>query len=265
MRDDLTWKIGTMGFAYAAWRGVFFPPSVKQGEQLSYYASRFDCVELDTTFHAAPTRERVLRWSEQVDDNFRFSVKAPKTVTHEAPPDERVELMRSFLETVEAFGTKLGVVLLQFSPVFDSSAAPALLRFLDKVVTPVRLAVEFRHPSWVKSGVDVELRERGITLVANDYFDRTQPIVPTTDVLYLRFIGEHNRFPKMNQEELDTEDRLRWWTDQIHATAPRGATVWAMFNNDYAGYSPATADRLRRLLGKSTELRMLHPSRSLFD
>jgi uncharacterized protein YecE (DUF72 family) len=264
-RDDLAWKIGTMGFAYTAWRGVFFPPSVKQGEQLSYYASRFDAVELDTTFHAMPTVERVRHWAGQVDDDFRFAVKAPKQVTHETMPDERVELMQSFLDVVSAFEQKLGAVLMQFSPMFDSSSAPAMIRFLDRLQSGIPLAVEFRHPSWRTSGIDQLLRERGICLVANDYFDRTQPIIPTANFLYLRFIGEHNRFPKMNQEELDTDDRLAWWADQIHAAAPRGATVWAMFNNDYAGYSPATAERLKRRVGVSTAVRALHPSRSLFD
>src|SRR5687767_10613554 len=95
-RTDVTWRIGTIGFSYSPWRGVFYPPGSKPSEYLAHYATRFDSVELDTTFHAMPTPERVRAWADQVDEQFRFVVKTPKMITHEGVIDQRIDLMRAF-------------------------------------------------------------------------------------------------------------------------------------------------------------------------
>ncbi|HEY0009203.1 MAG TPA: DUF72 domain-containing protein, partial [Tepidisphaeraceae bacterium] len=170
-----------------------------------------------------------------------------------------------FLESISELGPKLAMVLLQFPPTFDISMAGPLLRLLDKVQTTVPLAVEVRHSSWTGSDLPADLRQRSVTLVANDYHDRAQPLHPTAPLLYLRFIGEHERYPEMNKEELDTDDRLAWWADQVKKIAPASATIYAAFNNNYAGYSIATAGRLKRILGLPTALRRPLPVQSLFD
>ena len=77
------WRIGTMGFSYADWAGVFYPPGTKAGDYLEHYAQYFDTVELDTTFHAAPPPERFRRWAEVTPDGFRFCMKMPRAVTHD--------------------------------------------------------------------------------------------------------------------------------------------------------------------------------------
>jgi uncharacterized protein YecE (DUF72 family) len=264
-RTDLTWRIGTMGFAYAPWRGLFYPAGLPQSEQLAWYASHFDTIEIDSTFYVIPPTDRVKAWGDMVDDDFRFTTKMVRSVTHEGPPDERADLMRLYLDTLGKLGPKLEMVLLQFPPTFDASMAGSLLRLLDKVQTPIPLAVEVRHTSWARTSLPTELAARGVTLVANDYHDHAQRLVATAPRLYLRFIGVHDRYPAMNNEELDTEDRLTWWLDQVEKVAPPNARVVAAFNNNYAGYSVATAKRLKRLLGLPDGLRRPHAAQSLFD
>jgi len=92
------------------------------------------------------------------------------------------------------------------------------------------------------------IAERGVTVVANDYLEIAQPIIPSA-AIYLRLIGEHQRFPDMNAEQFDTTERLTWWADRVNDIAVPNATVYVTLNNDYAGYSVATAERLKRVVG----------------
>src|SRR3712207_3941762 len=115
----IDWRLGNVGFGYDDWSGVFYPETLKSVDYLPYYARRYDAVELDTTFHAAPTPDRVARWAAATPEAFRFCVKTPKDVTHadgrlSAPG--RVDAMLRFVEAVRGFGDKLGVVLVQFPP-----------------------------------------------------------------------------------------------------------------------------------------------------
>ncbi len=254
-----------MGFGYAPWRGPFYPAGVRQADQLGYYASQFDALELDTTFHAMPTPQRIEQWAKQVDDDFRFAVKTPRVITHEGPLDARRELTQVFLDTLKPMGRKLGAVLLQFPPTFDPGQRGALLRLLDSIHTDAPLTVELRHAGWFTSPIREDLAHRGIALASNDQYEVAQPLIVTSGMLYLRLIGVHDRFPQMNQEELDTDDRLCWWVDRVERLAPSGASVWAIVSNDYAGHAPATARRLKRILGLPEGPRTLHPGRSLFD
>jgi uncharacterized protein YecE (DUF72 family) len=110
-----------------------------------------------------------------------------------------------------------------------------------------RFAVEFRHASWRNERTARLLADHNIARVAIDYAGHTAEIVPTTDFLYLRLIGEHGRFTTKDREQVDMTETLQWWIDRI-AEQPQIRSVWALFNNDYAGHSPATADRLRTML-----------------
>src|SRR5687768_14335943 len=101
------WRLGTMGFSYADWKGVFYPDGLEPADYLSFYARYFDTVELDTTFHATPTVERVRQWAEATGGDFRFCVKTPKDVTHAEDPASRAMLMRAFVESVREFRDKL--------------------------------------------------------------------------------------------------------------------------------------------------------------
>src|SRR5205823_1024258 len=113
--DQLTHRIGTIGFAYPEWQGVFYPGSVAQTDRLAAYAQAFDTVELDTTFYAIPPRERVEKWAGAVPAGFTFCVKTPRAITHDAPLGQGVGGMRLFLEALEPLreAGKLGPVLIQ--------------------------------------------------------------------------------------------------------------------------------------------------------
>ena len=244
------WRVGTIGFGYADWQGAFYPPEVKQADHLSHYAKHFDTLELDTTFHAVPTPDRVSKWAAAVPEAFRFCVKTPKDVTHGAPPvSRRAAQMLEFLDVIRGFGAKLGVVLLQFPPAFDTGEARGLEKFLTQLPTDLRYALELRHRSWNVEATEKLLRDHRCCRVAADYFDEPWDVPATADFLYVRWIGEHGKFPTLDREQVDVTDRLRWWKGRLDEAAKGVGTVWGLVNNDYSGFAVATANRMKQLVG----------------
>ena len=252
----MRWRLGTTGYFNRGWRGAFFPPGLPQAKWLSFYASRFDAIELNTTFHAMPTRDRVRGWAEKVPDDFRFSLKAPRAVTHEGPLASAAGPLAEFLDVAAELGPKLGVVLLQFGPHHAADELPDLARLLGPLPaadSAVRFAVEFRHASWLAPPTYRALREAGVALVASDLEDLpgAAGVVPTADFLYVRLLGKHGRYETDDHEIHDPTPRLTWWRDRLARAcdAADPAAVWVLSNNDFAGHAPATLRRLAGLIG----------------
>jgi uncharacterized protein YecE (DUF72 family) len=241
-----------MGFSYSDWAGgVFYPPGMKAGDYLAWYARQFDTVELDTTFHATPPVDRVRRWADVTPEGFRFCVKTPKDVTHEGALGRRVGPMQGFLDVMRAFGPKLAVVLIQLPPSCGIDQFEELERLLKGLPRDVRFAVEFRNSSWGQQRTLDLLREHGVALVVAEYTTRPSRIHVTGDFLYVRWIGEHERFEELNREQLDMMASLEWWKGEIERVTASGRVkdVFGFFNNDYSGYAIATSRRFMRMLG----------------
>lgn len=257
-----TYHVGTMGFGYKEWLGPFYPRRTKSADYLSFYARHFDTVELDTTFHAAPDRARVRKWAASVPDHFRFTAKVPRGITHDAPLDRGGPLLLDFLSVMEEMGPKLGPLLIQLPPTLTVANLPRLATLISKVPAEVPLAVEFRHNSWWQPQTAKLLSDYRVAWVAAEYVGEPRDIEVTADFLYVRWIGEHDRFPKKNCEEIDVAPRLAWWHEQLAHKAHAARDVWAFFNNDYAGYAIETARRFKTMLGQATE--PIHDSGPLF-
>lgn len=243
------WRLGTMGFSYPDWEGPFYPRGLRSGDYLSYYARYFDAVELDTTFHAAPTAERVRRWAAATPDNFEFCVKTPKDVTHGPSLARAGDAMRRFVDGVRTFRKKLACVLLQFPPNFGAGEAASLRAFLGELPRDLRFAVEFRHDSWTSDATADLLREHGCAWVAADYVTREPwSVRVTADFAYVRWVGEHGRFPTHQREQVDVTERLEWWKQQLDGAAGL-KRAWGFFNNDYSGYSVGACNRMKSAMG----------------
>ena len=244
-------SFGTMGFSYSDWAGTFYPEGKKAGDFLSYYARHFDTVELDTTFHATPPVERVRRWADVTPEDFRFCVKTPRDITHEGSLDRRVAEMKTFLDVMRAFGPKLAMVLIQLPPSCGIDQFEALERLLKSLPDDIRFAVEFRSASWGQQRTLDLLREHRTALVVAEYLDRPSRIHVTSDQLYVRWIGEHERFKELNHEQIDVSANLEWWKAEIQRVTRATSIdhVWGFFNNDYSGYAIATCRCFMHLMG----------------
>lgn len=240
-------RIGTVGFGYPEWAGAFYPTGTRPPEFLAYYARCFDALELDTTFHAIPEPERIAKWAGTAPDDFRFAVKCPRLITHAERVGQTKPLMAQLLESLRPMKSKLEYVLLQFPATFLAAQWRQLDALVSAVPTDVPLAAEFRHDSWRASDMGSFLRDHQISWVNADLVGQPREFRMTTDTTYVRFLGEHDRYPTITHEVRDPTDDLLWWTARLAQAKPRKA--WVMFNNDFAGHAPATAARWAKLHG----------------
>lgn len=244
------WKVGTVGFGYDEWVGNFYPPGLKSAEYLPFYSRYFDSAEIDATFYGMPAAETVERWAGVTPPTFVFCPKTPRQITHDGLLVHGIRPMREFVQRMQTLGPKLGPVLIQFPPSFTLDELDTQLKpFLGALPDGTRYAVEFRDLSWRRGRVLELLRDHRIAWVSADYIHMPPEIHPTTDFLYLRFIGAHGQFAEKDVERIDQTPRLQAWLDKMAPHLPDTKVVYAFFNNDYSGHSPATCNRLKTLIG----------------
>src|SRR5947209_10260770 len=154
MNDAGRLRIGTSGWVYKHWMGIFYPPRMSGAEQLPFYAERFDTVEINFSFYRLPERSVFEAWRAQTPEGFLFAVKGSRYLTHMKKLKEPEEPVRRLMERAGGLGEKLGPILWQF-PAQWTVNLDRLSEFLD-VLRPYRdqrYAFEFRHRSWLNGDV----------------------------------------------------------------------------------------------------------------
>jgi len=178
--------VGTSGYSYKEWKGSFYPEKIRAKDMLSYYASRLPAVELNNTFYRMPKKSMVENWDEQVPEDFRFSVKASRRITHSKRLKNAGTETRLLLKTVSTLEDRLGVVLFQLPPNMEKDLK-RLERFLKQVPAGTRAAFEFRNPTWFDDDVLALLRSQNRALCISDTDEMpTSHIDKTADWGYLR-------------------------------------------------------------------------------
>ena len=243
--------VGTMGYGYKDWQdGVFYPAGMPARNQLAHYSSIFNAVEMDTTFYATPRHEVVQRWQQSVPADFIFCPKTPRIITHDHRlRDEAIPLMAEFLEAVAHFGENLGPILIQFPPDFTVTEEEALQAFLSQLPDAYRYTVEFRDDSWFRRATSEMLKERHIAWTSTDYLYMPKQVHATTDFIYLRLLGRHGSYKTKDRERVDSTPRVTWWRDLLAPFRDKVKAVYIFANDDYAGHSPTTANRMKAALG----------------
>jgi uncharacterized protein YecE (DUF72 family) len=238
-------RIGCSGWNYDSWRhGVFYPERCPARLWLEYYARSFDTVEVNATFYRLPTVKAVQGWVDQTPDDFVLAVKMSRYVTHVKrlrELDASIKLFYARIEPLVRAG-KLGPVLWQLPPTFrrdDARLTEALAQ-----LPAGRHAFEFRHSSWFVPEVMELLRRHGAALVIGDrpevHSFQTHEL--TADWTFVRFhSGSRGRRGNYSESE------LREWAGRIRSWPVREAFVY--FNNDWEGFAPQNALRLKELLG----------------
>lgn len=139
--------VGTSGFAYAEWRGIFYPAELPPKKFLSYYAGHFRTAEINNTFYRMPTPQLTQAWYAEVPEDFSFTLKLSRKITHFKQLKDVGEEMEWFLASAASLKEKLGPILVQLPPFFRKDL-PVLREFLARFAARARLAFEFRHGSW---------------------------------------------------------------------------------------------------------------------
>jgi uncharacterized protein YecE (DUF72 family) len=246
-------SIGTSGWSYREWTGVFYPNS--STNKLSYYSRLFQTAEVDSSFYAYPSKGMVMGWARYTPDDFVFSTKLPRLLTHDKKLDisqgVEADLVRflSLLKPLMAAG-KLGPVLIQLPPSYSYENDFGRLKgFLDMAPEDVRFAVEFRHPSWLKEEVWSYLRGRNVANVVVD-----EPLLPpdtvvTADFAFIRWHGRGSR-PWYNYRYSDRE--LDAWVPKVKEVTARVKKTYGYFNNHFKGFAVENSLKMMEKLGSSS-------------
>jgi uncharacterized protein YecE (DUF72 family) len=224
--------VGTSGYNYPEWKGSFYPADLAAVKMLPYYAARFSTVEINYTFYRMPTEKILSGWAKQVPPAFRFTLKAPRRITHDAKLVDCADLTEGFCRVAGTLGGQLGALLFQLPPGLKKDL-PRLEAFLDTLPPKAPAAFEFRHPSWFDDEVYGRLRERGKALCVADSEKLETPLEVTADFGYFRLRDEGYQ-PK------DIED----WGMKIAALQSRCKDIFVYFKHEEEGKGPAFANQL---------------------
>jgi uncharacterized protein YecE (DUF72 family) len=178
--------VGTSGFSYVEWKGSFYPAGLPDGEMLTSYAERLPTVEINNTFYRMPQPALLEGWNKKVAGEFRFALKAPRSITHVSRLKDAADGTSYFLKVAETLGPRLGPILFQLPP-FLRKDAGVLRDFLALLPAGVQAAFEFRHASWFDDETTTLLADKGAALVAGDPDEGDPlPLIATAPFGYLR-------------------------------------------------------------------------------
>ncbi|HWW75371.1 MAG TPA: DUF72 domain-containing protein [Pyrinomonadaceae bacterium] len=263
-------RVGCQGWNYDDWvtpkgsaRPVFYPTGTRAEHMLDIYARAFDTVEVDSTFYAAPSDSTYDAWARRTPDGFTFALKLPRRITHEEAlqGDVAARSLEEFCRGARRLGTKLAAVLIQLPPQFEATRdnLRALSEFLPLLPSDVRFAVEFRDPFWFEEELLVPLslhRHVSLALVEGPWATRERvwraaaSLLDTTDFVYVRWMGERD-LTRFDEVQRPRDLNLERWAAALERLRARVPNVFAYFSNFYEGHAPASANKLKRLLGET--------------
>ena len=229
-------RIGTSGYHYNHWRGVFYPEHLAKSQWLSYYAQQFDTVEINNTFYHLPTAAAFDSWKKQAPAGFCYAVKFSRYGSHFMRLKEPCSTLGNFLPVAKRLKQTLGPILVQLPPRWSVNVQ-RLDEFLAAAPRRLRFAVEFRDERWLCPDVFKVLERHHAALCIHDML-KSHPRLVTANWTYLRYHGDHYS-GSYSEQHLASE--AKWINHQLAA----GRDVFAYFNNDAQGYAVQNATNLK--------------------
>lgn len=231
-KDNAQFYSGTSGLVLPVANKQAFPPDFKDKSRLTYYASLFNSLEVNSSFYKIPMAATTKRWSAEVPDNFRFTFKLFREITHNKALAFEDALVEKFMYVIDQVGHKKGALLVQF---------PASIKYeshvqLDKLLISIHrfnqanewdLCIEFRHLSWYRKETFRLLSRYKAAVVIHDMPASAPPLIdPWTDFVYVRFHG-----PAGDYKGGYTDDVLQEYAKKINGWMKEGKTIYTYFNN----------------------------------
>ncbi len=207
---------------------------------LHYYAKQLTTVEINNMFYRLPTHETLAHWRDETPEDFLFTCKASRFITHMKKLKDPEQRIKRFVETIAVLQHKLGPILFQLPPRWNMNV-PRLEDFLKALPTTFRYAFEFRDESWFAQPVYDILNKYGAAFCLYHLAGRWSPEIVTTDFVYIRLHGPGEAYQGRYQGHT-----LRAWANKCQKWAQAGKNVYCYFDNDEKGYAPINALALQR-------------------
>ena len=263
-------QVGCQGWNYEDWvtppaaaRPVFYPRGTRAEHMLDAYARAFDTVEVDSTFYAAPSDSTYDAWARRTPPGFTFALKLPQKITHEESlrGERAAEALAEFCRGARRLKEKLAAVLVQLPPQFEATRENlrALSEFIPLLPADIRFAVELRDPFWFEEELLVPLslqRNVSLALVEAPWVTRERvwraaaSLLDTSDFAYVRWMGARD-LTRFDEVVRPRDLNLDKWAAAVERLRERVPYVCAYFSNFYEGHAPASANKLKRLLGET--------------
>ncbi|MEJ0091383.1 MAG: DUF72 domain-containing protein [Limisphaerales bacterium] len=234
------YHIATSGWYYREWKGAFYPDDLPSPRWFNHYAQQFNTVELNAPFYRLPQLTTVKNWKRNAPENFHYSVKVNRAITHDKRFQGTQNLIREFYQIADALGPKLGCFLFQLPPNFEFT--PAQLELILSQLDPAcRNVLEFRHASWWTPEVFAALKAHQIIFCSVSAPKLPNDLIVTADDIYVRFHG-----PKRWFYDPYSEEELTAWSAKISNC--KAKVAWIYFNNTADGSAIANALALKEKL-----------------
>jgi uncharacterized protein YecE (DUF72 family) len=183
------WWIGCSGFYYKGWKEKFYPKGLPQRKWFEFYCESFNTVELNVTFYRFPKLQDLQGWYKRSPEDFLFTVKAPRLITHYKKFNNVNRELSDFYQTIDkGLHDKLGSILFQLPPSFEYSEEN-LDRVLSALDTNYVNVIEFRNESWWNENVYKALKENEISFCSISYPSLPDDVIKTSATIYYRFHG----------------------------------------------------------------------------
>jgi len=232
--------IGTSGWHYKHWLGLFYPEKLPPKEMLNFYVQHFDTVELNNSFYHLPADSTFDTWWQKTPHRFLFSVKASRFITHMKKLKDPESSTKKFFLAVAHLSDKLGPILFQLPPRWQLNVE-RFSDFLVSLPSDHQYVFEFRDASWHVPEVYKLLRQHNAAFCIYDFAGNPTPLEITANFTYLRFHGA-------NYSGSYSDGQLRDWAEKINDWRKRLRDVYVYFNNDIGGHAITNAKELSRLV-----------------
>ncbi|WP_428329552.1 DUF72 domain-containing protein [Mucilaginibacter sp.] len=231
----VNWHIGCSGFHYGDWKGRFYPEGLPQRKWFDYYCEHFKTLELNVTFYRFPQLSFLQNWYQKSPPDFRFSVKAPRAITHYKKFNDTADLITSFYDIINnGLQEKLGPVLFQLPPSFHYDEEK-LEKIINSLNPSFKNVVELRHASWWCNEVYEKLAKHNITFCGMSHPTLPDAVIQNTDTVYYRFHGVPTLYRSPYSHDF-LQQIVNAIKDNIHTKE-----AWCYFNNDYDAVAIANA------------------------
>lgn len=234
--------IGTSGWSYNHWKENFYPKNLKPTGWLHYYANVFSTVEINTTFYHSPLISTVENWFAQVPEDFTFSIKANRYITHQKKLHDCAESLEIFYKNIKQLKFKIGPILFQLPPSFKINKE-RLIEFIGHLNKKYKYTFEFRHESWFTQEIYELLSKNEIALCITDLNGKLSPEEMTSHFTYIRLHG-----PQKSYKGSYGLSKLKLWKKKIEKWSSQKISVYCYFDNDEKGYAIQDAKLLQELL-----------------